>query len=462
MSQPIPYARQFNFTDHSATFPDDPHPGAALDAEFNATLATLRGVLANLARLQRDDGGLANHTVTLDSLSPAVMYALGAGVVWLPRGAWVPMVAYAISDVVQAGTATYVCAVAHTATVLIDDIASGYWIKLFEAASSIPADGSVTAGKLAPGAVTEPAIGFTALDLAGNIRGGGLQAGTAPLGGLMHAKDDTGDVIVKAERATKAQGAVGYRIIGASVTWDVQQAAGSDDLQIGTTAIPGMTKVRKDGGMDHAGHVRSTASAPPTAGAGVSAWYGSSVGYLDAFDHTAAAWLGLRLRGQSVFLSPNGVDVLAATSASVWALAPFRCAPNGVDDALVVAADAITISVRILRDGLELGYRDRPQNHRQADYVLTVGDRGKHLYLDSPGFQAVVIPSDAQEACPIGTEIDLVSNGANGVTVLPASGVMLRWAGTNTVGARNLNVGGLATLLKVGPDHWWLRGVGIS
>lgn len=49
MTQPTPYIPAFGFTDWSSAPPSDPHPGTAIDGEFNALALTLGQTLANLA-----------------------------------------------------------------------------------------------------------------------------------------------------------------------------------------------------------------------------------------------------------------------------------------------------------------------------------------------------------------------------------------------------------------------------
>lgn len=438
MPQPTPYSRQANFTDYQASFPRDPLLGTSVDAEFNATKTTLDGILASLALVQRDDGRLKNNLVTLDSLTPEVMLALGAGVIWLPRGAWTAITEYAISDVVQAGTASYVCATAHTSAAdMADDIAAGYWVQLFDSAGLIPADGSVTAPKLGPASVTTPAIGFTALDLSGNIRGGtGIQAGTAPLGSLMHAKAATGDVLVKAERTTDAQGRVGFQIIGAGATWDIGQPAGSNALELRNGSTPTVTFTTA-GGVDVAGAVRATTGAVPASGAGAGINYIAGVGYLNAYDYTASAWRPLKLRGSTVYLTASGVDVAIVTS-------------TGTDFAGTVKRDAV-----------ELGWLDLPQNAQNGAYTLALADRGKHIYSSNVAGQSIAIPTNAAAAFPVGAAVVIVNDGASAITVTTA-GITLKLAGSASTGNRTIAVNGMASLLKIGTDRWIISGAGIT
>jgi hypothetical protein len=437
MTQPQPYERQTDFTEFSAENPSTPQPGVALDGEFDAIKTTLEGALRVIALIQRDDGQLKNNIVTLDSLSPAVMLALGAGVAWLPRGAWITALPYAVSDVISHGTATYVCPVAHTAGVFTTDLAAGRWILIFDSAGTTPGDGTVTPAKLAPGSVTTPAIGFTDLDLAGRVRGqSGVQAGTAPAGQVLHAKLDTGSVLARVERKTDDQGAVGYRIVGVSVSWDLCMASAGEDLLIGPVGAQ-KTRLLEAGGLDQAGDIRATGTSAPTTGAGIRLYYAGGIGYADAYDHGGSAWKTAKIRGLEVYLTSAGIDVVKVT-------------PTGVD-----------ITGKVQRGAVDLGWLDLPQNPQSASYTLTLGDRGKHIYSVNVAGQSVFVPTNSVAAFPIGSAIVIVNDGTNPITVSQGS-VYLRLAGGGSTGDRSIASGGIATLLKVDTDRWFISGIGVS
>lgn len=439
MPQPTPYARQFSFTDHEAAAPTTPAPGTSTDAEFDAIAVTAAAVLANLLLIQRDDGALKNAIVTLDSMSPAALETLGAGSRWTPLGAWVTATDYVATDVVSEGTATYVCAVDHTAAALLaTDVAAGKWVLLFDSAGNIPADGSVTTPKLADGAVTTPKIGFTSLDLTGSIRGqGGLAAGTAPAGALLHAKKAAGDVYGKVERTTDAQGAVGYQIIGVGVTWTVEQALSSNDLTLRDGATVRATFV-SGGGFDLPGTLRAVVGAVPTAGNGAGIHFAANVGYLTSYDYGTTAWRDLKLRGKDVYLTAAGVDVLKATSTGVQ------------------------ITGTLTRNGDQLGYLGIPQNQQNGAYTLALTDAGKHIYSENVAGQSIAVPTNAAVAFPVETAILIVNDGTNPITVTTV-GVVVRLNNTATVaGSRTIAAGAMGFLLKVDTDRWFIAGAGVS
>lgn len=126
MSQPTPYARQFDFTGWSTSRPNTPHPGVQIDAELNAVRAALNHALTNLALLQRDDTGLANGVVGIDQLS-AVVQAMLAGGGFTVRGNWAASTAYLRGDIVADDGKVYLVITDHNSSASLPaDIASGY------------------------------------------------------------------------------------------------------------------------------------------------------------------------------------------------------------------------------------------------------------------------------------------------------------------------------------------------
>lgn len=80
MPQPTPYNRSFSFTQHATQHPGEVPPGTAIDAELNGIKKTTDDLRVNIAKIQRDDGRLANGAVFLDTLSVEVVdFILGNG-----------------------------------------------------------------------------------------------------------------------------------------------------------------------------------------------------------------------------------------------------------------------------------------------------------------------------------------------------------------------------------------------
>jgi hypothetical protein len=115
MSQPTAYARLYSFTDWQTVNPTKPLPGSELDAELNSIKFSSDQVLTNLALIQRDDGKLGNQTVTAESMSASALALILQGS-YNPRGAWAASIVYAVGDLAEFNSATYLCLIAHTST----------------------------------------------------------------------------------------------------------------------------------------------------------------------------------------------------------------------------------------------------------------------------------------------------------------------------------------------------------
>lgn len=123
MAQPVPYVPVHAFVSDSATLAN--FPGQQLDVEFNDVKATTDQVLANLKLIQRDDGALANGTVSYDSLSPALQTNGLA-----TASAWLTAINYAVGTTVYQNSNLYRCLIAHTSGVFATDLAAGDWMLL--------------------------------------------------------------------------------------------------------------------------------------------------------------------------------------------------------------------------------------------------------------------------------------------------------------------------------------------
>jgi hypothetical protein len=130
VSQPRPFNRSFSFSNFQAANPSLSLPGSQVDLELNNAKSSLDGVLTNLAQIQRDDGALANGSVTYDTLSPSLQTAGLA-----PALPWITGKAYAVNASVTHGSAFYRCLVAHTASDFATDLAAGKWVLIVDFAT---------------------------------------------------------------------------------------------------------------------------------------------------------------------------------------------------------------------------------------------------------------------------------------------------------------------------------------
>jgi hypothetical protein len=117
---------------------------------------------------------------------------------------------------------------------------------------------------------------------------------------------------------------------------------------------------------------------------------------------------------------------------------------------LVISGNTATVTSA----GYTIGYRDIPQ--LTSFGTLAITDGGKHYY----GSGTLTIPTNGSVALPIGTSILVIASSST--TIANATGVTLTWAGPGTGGSRTLAQYGMATVIKVASDTWYVNGTGLS
>jgi hypothetical protein len=104
-----------------------------------------------------------------------------------------------------------------------------------------------------------------------------------------------------------------------------------------------------------------------------------------------------------------------------------------------------------------------PQNAQSANYVLQSSDAGKHLYYTNSSAVNLYIPWTANTSWANGTSITIISqtgSSAN-VTILPNTGVSLFLAGNTTSNSRIVTTYGMASLIMVKANTWFINGTGV-
>ena len=102
------------------------------------------------------------------------------------------------------------------------------------------------------------------------------------------------------------------------------------------------------------------------------------------------------------------------------------------------------------------GFRTMPQSDN-ASGTLVLSDSAKHLYLTGN----VTVPPNSSVAFEIGTVISVVSN-ATALVIQAGSGVTLKLANSTSTGNRSVASNGVATMIKVATDTWYVFGLGVS
>ena len=113
-------------------------------------------------------------------------------------------------------------------------------------------------------------------------------------------------------------------------------------------------------------------------------------------------------------------------------------------------------------NGFAIGYKEIPPVVLSANDTIALEDSGKHFRSTTAGNITLSIPTNATVAFPTGTAISIVEQAAGNILVNAISGVTLYHAGNSTAGNRVLSTYGVATLMKVDTDTWFISGTGVS
>lgn len=104
-----------------------------------------------------------------------------------------------------------------------------------------------------------------------------------------------------------------------------------------------------------------------------------------------------------------------------------------------------------------------PQNAQTTNYTLQLTDAGKHIYYTQASNTTLYIPTTSNVSFANGSTIMIVSKTSSraNVTVLPNTGVTMYFAGNTTNASRNVTTYGVATLIQVAANTWFIDGTGV-
>jgi hypothetical protein len=137
--------------------------------------------------------------------------------------------------------------------------------------------------------------------------------------------------------------------------------------------------------------------------------------------------------------------------------------PKGANRPLLVSNTGISVTGNITgnTNGFAIGYRDVPQV-AASNATIGLTDAGKHFYSTTAGNFTLTIPNNATTTFSTGTAISIVVQAAGNILVNAASGVTLYMAGNSTAANRVVGAYGMATIMKVASDTWFINGTGVS
>lgn len=160
MPQPDKYIKGEDFTEYATEHPAAPYHPAKLDSELNKIASSINALVANIAKLQRDDGALGYGIVNTESLGVSVLALLGKSG-FTPRGTWEVNKLYKSKDIIDVPSlGLLVYAVSdHTSSDADADLASGKLMRVSRFISDVSAD--YTASDIA----VNPIAGLAASDV---------------------------------------------------------------------------------------------------------------------------------------------------------------------------------------------------------------------------------------------------------------------------------------------------------
>ena len=224
-------------------------------------------------------------------------------------------------------------------------------------------------------------------------------------------------------------------------------------------------------GANVTGEVTFAATANAVAGANVS----GEVGFAAVANSVAIANVSGAGNIATVNLDGNTANYLdgtgswgpvTATTATTAGTVTTNAQPNITSLGTLVDLDVTgNISggnINANTNGFAIGYKEIPPVVLSANDTLALEDSGKHFRSTTAGNITLSIPTNATVAFPTGTAISIVEQAAGNILVNAISGVTLYQAGNSTAGNRVVSTYGVATLMKVDTDTWFISGTGVS
>ena len=185
----------------------------------------------------------------------------------------------------------------------------------------------------------------------------------------------------------------------------------------------------------------------------------SSSNYSDSNTYANVSLIGYATT-TNVALKANVIDLTTANVTEVTNL--YFTNARAIAAVTNTTLSNITVSGNIILNSYSVGYLEAPQNAQNTSYTLTLTDSGKHIYSQNTATQVLTIPTNANVAFNVGTMVSIVLQGSGNVTVSPFSGVTLYLAGNSTSASRTISTYGMATLMKVATNTWFINGSGVS
>ena len=163
----------------------------------------------------------------------------------------------------------------------------------------------------------------------------------------------------------------------------------------------------------------------------------------------------------SALITTNGLTNYSNVNASALITTNGLTNYSNVNVASYLAGNITVGNISGKTNGFTLGYLEMPQV-ASGNVTLALTDSGKHFYNTTASPQTITIPSFANVAFGNGTVISIANQSTSNISVALQSTVILYLAGNVTSAARTITSYGVATLLKVNTNTWFINGSGVA
>jgi hypothetical protein len=163
----------------------------------------------------------------------------------------------------------------------------------------------------------------------------------------------------------------------------------------------------------------------------------------------------------SALITTNGLTNYSNVNASALITTNGLTNYSNVNVASYLAGNITVGNISGKTNGFTLGYLEMPQV-ASGNVTLALTDSGKHFYNTTASPQTITIPSFANVAFGNGTVISIANQSTSNISVALQLNVILYLAGNVTSAARTITSYGVATLLKVNTNTWFINGSGVA
>ena len=163
----------------------------------------------------------------------------------------------------------------------------------------------------------------------------------------------------------------------------------------------------------------------------------------------------------AAYVTTNGLTNYSNVNASALITTNGLTNYSNVNVASYLAGNITVGNISGKTNGFTLGYLEMPQV-ASGNVTLALTDSGKHFYNTTASPQTITIPSFANVAFGNGTVISIANQSTSNISVALQSTVILYLAGNTTSAARTITSYGVATLLKVNTNTWFINGSGVA